>query len=382
LPSTVPDIESWGTDKNIFIYDAAGKYVGIVRHNTDPDAHWRKKGDHDYKKPYFGYDLTTAVTVREENGPDVPRATKAVRFRPALYNPRQMALACVGEVAKKQGCLGDVIIDREFTASNHGRDFLLPVRAMGGEPVFDLKQNQIGAKGTSHGAILIDGRPYSPSTPKTLWTIQRPMPSRAYKPTPSDIATYQSRIKVREMYALVPHGARQANGVQVYQCPASAGKMLCPLMASNKKSKVGLLPAANPPKVAPLNSVCDAKFRSFSAEELPLAQRHIYGSREWSDSYARRSEVERSYGNVKDQASESIRRGQIRVRGLFKMGLLVSFALASANVRLAASYSRNQLKKAASSPRAKRGRPRKHSMATYAAAVLQARHELLVVSRT
>jgi len=92
------------------------------------------------------------------------------------------------------------------------------------------------------------------------------------------------------------------------------------------------MPAANPPKVAPLKSVCDSQFRTFTAAELPLSQRHLHGSTAWRKSYARRNEVERLFSNTKDQASENLRRGSIRVRGIVKMGLFVALSLASTNV--------------------------------------------------
>jgi len=360
------DIPSWGTDRSRFVFDAEGNYIGNERRASDPDAHWRKKGLKGEKKAFFGYDLTAAVTVQEEGGPNVPRAVKALRFRPATYKTTAMALACATDVAAKQGSLGDVLVDREYTKSNHGRDFILEVRKMGGEPIFGLRVNQVGVSGHVRGAVIIDGQPFSPSLPKSLRTIHRPLPTDTYTLNPDALKKYEDQIAARSIYALVPHGARKANGAQVYQCPAAAGKLICPLVASSQFLSLGTMPAANPPKVAPLDSVCDSKFRTFSAAELPLSQRHLHGSTAWRKSYARRNEVERLFSNTKDQASENLRRGSIRVRDIVKMGLFVALSLASTNRRLASSYERRRPEP----PKRGRGRPRKHPVVVMAETII------------
>jgi hypothetical protein len=360
------DIPSWGKDCYRMVFDADKKYLGNERRASDLDAHWRTKGKKGEKKAFFGYDLTAAVTVPEEGGPDVPRVIKAIRFRPATYKTTAMALACATDVAAKQGSLGDVLVDREYTQSKHGRDFLLPVRALGGEPVFGLKMNQVGVSGHVRGAVIIDGQPFSPSLPQSLRVIHRPLPTETYALNPNALKKYEDQIAARSIYALVPHGVRQPNKAQVYQCPAAAGKLICPLVASSRLLALGTMPAANPPRAALLHSVCDSKFRTFSAAELPLSQRHLHGSTAWRKSYARRNEVERLFSNTKDQTSENLRHGSIRVRGIVKMGLLVALSLASTNRRLAASYDRRQPEP----PKRGRGRPRKHPVVVMAETII------------
>ncbi len=126
---------------------------------------------------------------------------------------------------------------------------------------------------------------------------------------------------------------------------------------------------ANPLARARPDTVCSAKFRTFSAEELPLSQRDICGSTAWRKSYSRRGEVERHFARAKDQSQvENINRGSIRVMGLAKVGILISFSLASINCRLAASFERNKNKK----PVVKRGRRPGNSVKKYVAVVVAA----------
>jgi hypothetical protein len=169
-------VDSWGRRRRRA--DAAGQVSWV---SSDPDAQWRRKSkDNPWKRPVFGFDLTEAVTVLEVDGPDVPLASKAMRFRGANRGNVAMGRAVVKEVARQQGELGDVIADREYTSTLDGRDFVLPVRALGGGPVFELTQLQLGARGTSHGAVMIDGHPFSPSVPPALQLLTPPPPGEPW----------------------------------------------------------------------------------------------------------------------------------------------------------------------------------------------------------
>lgn len=361
------DILSWGTSSRVWarVLDGETDVESWVKMQriTDPDAEFRGSKDHDYKKPVFGFEVTVATSVRDEGGVAVPRGAKAARFRPVNVNAREAALACLQEVATKRGRLGDVLVDREYTQSKHGNDFLNPVRLLGGEPVFALKLNQLGPSTPVRGAVIIDGQPFSPSIPKSLMHLVPPSTKGAdtYKPSPGELAEYQAKVKARSMYALVPHGQRRENGTSVFECPGAAGKMDCHLQPPKRNSRRILLPAANPPKHAVEGSVCSAAFRSFTMQELPLNQRHLYGSIEWHKSYSRRgSTIEPHFAALKDESAEGFRRGNFRVRGLIKTGLMVAFALASTNRRIALSWDRS-LVAGVVPPKKLRGRPRRQA---------------------
>ena len=389
------DIPTWGTSStreelawqedeegrhHIVRDEDGGAHWEKARVVTDTDAAWRGSREVEGKPAHFGYSLTVAISAREENGPDVPRAALAARLRPVTVQDKMMGLACAGEVAERRGQLGDVLVDRGYTNSLDGRDFLLPIRAMGGEPVFDLTAYQVGPQGTLRGAIIIDGRPYSPSTPRSLHRIDRPTGAQngTYMPAHRAVREYQEKIAAREIYALVPHGSVRPNLTQVFQCPGAAGKLDCPLRPARRGLREGALPVLNAPAHPADDSVCATAFTTFSLEELPLFQRHVHGSRAWARSYSRRqTSVETYFANIKDAAGENFARGRIRVMGIVKIGLFVAATLASANRRLALSFDPERIAKRRAQRRP--GRPTRHRRLTYRQVVEDATASKVVI---
>lgn len=387
------DVPTWANDRNVYrlLEDPETGEVdwAKVRLTTDRDAGWRGSKNVENKPMLFGYELTAAVSVRDVNGPEVPRTTLAARFRPvSKSDSRTSALAVVKEVKEKRGALGDVLVDRGYTQSKHGNDFLNPVRALGGEPVFDLKENQLGTNGTVRGAIIIDGAPFSPSIPNALKKLTPPRPTGTgvYLPHPGEVADYQAKIAQRARYAMVPHGKVRENGTAVFQCPGAAGKLVCPLQVAAGALQNGALPAANPPKRVVADSVCARRYSTFDiATDLPLYQRDLYGSKQWLESYRRRgTSIEPHFGAMKDESMASFRRGKVRVRGLVKTGLMVAFALATTNRRLALAWEERQKKNAprTSTRHQKTPRARYHHALTEITLAPEDQHKVLAQRRT
>lgn len=321
-------IESWGTRRT-------DKNTGEVK-TSDTDAKWKKRSkDSPWKKPIFGYDLTAVVQVPNHAAEQAPLFARSIRFRPATVQPVETALAAVISATEQLGREGtklqDVLADREYTSTIDGSGFLNPVRALGYNPVFELTASQLGVSNTVKGAIIIDGQPHSPSTPTHLRHI---VPPQVNAPVAEKIA-YQDLIAERSKYALVRHGKSHKNGAQDYVCPAHAGKIACPVAGLLNP----LLPlASNTPKHVAKGSVCAKKYTRIHATDLPLNQIEQFGSFEWSMSMMRRNLVEGFFGNLKNEATENLKRGSIRVRGLYKTGLMVLFSVAATNLRLIDGY--------------------------------------------
>ena len=358
-------VEDVGPDGALVPVAVGGKHqYEKVWAPSDPDAKRRGAKNPEGKKPFDGYSLTADVAVKDQGGPEVPNSVLALRYRPVTVRDREMGLATVAEVAQLRGEVGDVLIDRGYTNSHHGRDFLNIVRALGGEPVFDLNKRQVGANGAVRGAILIDGRPYCPSLPERLRQIPRPVSegTGVYKPNPQDVADYEALIREREQWALQPHGQRDVKGSQTFACPAVAGKLLCPLQTARRVRR-GALPVLNAPSDPIPGTVCAQRYVTLTMEEVPLYQEHVFGSPEWKASYNRRGgNVERLFSTLKSAAGSCLERGHIRTRGIIKTGLFVAMAVAATNYWIGRAFDARRV----AAPRTRRtGRPRRQGLLTY-----------------
>ena len=83
---------------------------------------------------------------------------------------------------------------------------------------------------------------------------------------------------------------------------------------------------------ARLPSICSQSTVTIPFDELPFWQLHIPGTAEHQWSINRRNTVESVFSRVKDEASQSIRRGQIRLMGRAKMSMGALFFAMAANL--------------------------------------------------
>lgn len=83
---------------------------------------------------------------------------------------------------------------------------------------------------------------------------------------------------------------------------------------------------------------CGQQKSRVQAVELPFWQPLQHGSAEWYESFNRRNHVEGLFGNVKNDASQNLTRGRIRVMGLAKVSLMALFIAMAANLRLTDTF--------------------------------------------
>jgi hypothetical protein len=247
--------------------------------------------------------------------------------------------------------------------------------------VFDLNQRQVGLLGTVRGGPVVGGRPFSPSLPKAKRDIAktRGRGTGTYKPSPNALHEREKNVIERELWALSLHSVTSSG--YVFQCPAAAGKLDCPLRPPTKRLRPGALPVLNAPEDPLPGSVCTQSYSSFAFEELPLMQKDVHGSPEWTKSYGRRGgSVEPYFGALKDQAGSGVARGKIRVKGIFKTGLLLGLAIAATTDRLLRTFTAR--KTPSTKPKRRPGRPRKDGLAAFRQIALDATQSKTVVLKT
>lgn len=137
------------------------------------------------------------------------------------------------------------------------------------------------------------------------------------------------------------------DGTIRYQCPASAGRVACPLKPQSLgiATTRGLIVPTMVPGEGAQGDVCqqstvtidlnhpDANGRAMGYVG-GLYQKHLFGSDAHYDSMRRRSYVESAFSNIKSEAEQSLRRPSIRVMGRTKMTLSALFVTVAANLRM------------------------------------------------
>jgi hypothetical protein len=224
---------------------------------------------------------------------------------------------------------------------------------------------------TASGALIIDGLPYSPRIPEKLRkAVKRPDKRTA---STKQLAAYKATLAARAPHRLSTTGPRNSDGSLDFACPAS--KAMGRLRCSLKPVSLGM-PATKPttdPALGPSDAlscselreqarICAQQKARTQAEEVPYWQAAQYGSDEWEKSHNRRSTVEGGYGNTKNDATQDISRGNIRVMGRVKTAVLAAFSIRAMNFRLIAAFARTQEREAARTVPVKTRRSRRRTL--------------------
>ncbi|MEU5417838.1 hypothetical protein [Streptomyces sp. NPDC020667] len=336
--------------------------------STDPDAGWYvRDGDHrDPDEPpathqpraqkrkngktprsarrtkyLFGYDATLAIARNPcHDGTPTPQGHAQPGQLPALvvgftldkpgHRPGPNAIHVLADVRRRGHAPGFLAGDRAYNNAAP-ETFQLPARALGYRLVLDYRTDQLGIQAGHSGALMVEGTWYCPAIPRPLIDATADLHAQWI-----DGATWARRIAARAPFRLMAKQHPDAEGHQRLMCPASAGKLQCPLKPSSLGTRPHL-PLADPePTPAGPQTVC--RQHSITVEPQAGAQHRQdldYGSPTWQQTYFRlRNSVEGFNGFAKDPAHEAIEQaGRRRIRGIAAQTFLLAYQLAHANQR-------------------------------------------------
>jgi hypothetical protein len=249
---------------------------------ADPEASWGHRKDNltgSDDELFFGYYLSAAVTVPDEQGPPVPE------------------------------------LARRMTLSSCRRD---PV------PAFTPVLAAMPAAGIPLGDVLADSG-YSHRVPGN-WAA----------PLRHDAKTAEAA-----RYKLGRLTSDDEDGYHRVHCPAAAGKIRCPLrppsMTLDRDRPEVLQPPEHP------QACCTGKTITVPAGILAkTAQKHDYPSAAWRRSYSRRTAAERTFATAKDPAASDTARGWCRLAGLAALTLFTTVLLTVRNQRILAAWNARQ----------------------------------------
>jgi hypothetical protein len=334
---------------------------------ADPEASWGHRKNNLLRSEdelFYGYYLSAAVMMREENGPAVPELARRAAVSSCRNDPVRAFAPALAAMPAAGIPLGDILGDSGY-AHRDASAWALPLRAAGAQLVQDLHPHDRGPKGTHDGAIISNGNLYCPKTPRSLLELG-PL---ARTTTPDQAADHDRQASEAARYKLGRITSDDADGYHRVQCPAATGKIRCPLrpasMLLDRDRPEILTPPGHP------QACCAQQAITVPPGILAkTAQKHDYPSAAWRRSYARRTGAERGFATVKDPASNDIARGWCRLMGLAPLMLFVTTLLVVRNQRILTAWDNRQdenARRAAQGLPPKTRRRRRKTLASLAA---------------
>ena len=262
--------------------------------------------------------------------------------------------------------LGGILADSGYS-HRIPQHWAVPLRRAGAALIQDLHPGDRGPKGTCQGAVIANGNLYCPRTPRALLETG-PLARTA---TPQQAAAHDAKTAEAARYKLGRLTADDEDGYRRVQCPASAGKIRCPLRAASMTLDRDRPEILTPPEHP--QACCVQQTVTVPADVLAkTAQKHDYPSAAWRRSYARRAGAERGFATAKDPASNDITRGWCRLMGLAPLMLFTVTLLVVRNQRILAAWDARQeenQRRAARGlpPKTRRRRRRRRTLAGLAA---------------
>jgi hypothetical protein len=327
---------------------------------ADPEA-WRGHRKNNLLRSqdelFYGYYLSAAIMMREENGPAVPELGRRATVSSCRRDPVR-AFAPVLTAMPGQGTgPGDIPGDSGY-AHRDADAWAIPLRTAGAQLVQDLHPHDRGPEGTHEGAIISNGNLYCPSTPRPL-AEPGPLARTATKEQATDHDRTTSELA---RYKLGRLTADDPDGYHRVQRPAAIGKIRCPLRPASMTLDRDRPEILQPPERP--QPCCAQQTITVPPDVLAkTAQKHDYPSAAWRRSYARRTGAERGFATIKDPAASDITRGWCRLMGLTPLTLFTTTLLVVRNQRILHAWNtrqeENQRRAATGQPPKTRKRRRK-----------------------
>jgi hypothetical protein len=335
---------------------------------ADPEASWGHRKNNLLRSEdelFYGYYLSAAIMMRDENGHAVPEFARRATLSSCRHDPVRALVPVLTAMPAAGIGLGDMLADSGYAYRDAGA-WALPLRQAGAELVQDLHPNDRGPKGTHEGAIIANGNLYCPCTPRSLLELG-PLPRDA---TSEQATAHDAQTAETARYKLGRITRDDPDGYHRVQCPAAMGKLRCPLrpqsMTLGRDRPEILTPPEHP------QACCTQQTLTVPPQTCAkTAQKHDYPSAAHRRSYARRTGAERGFATAKDRATNDISRGWCRLMGLAPLLLFTTTMLIVRNQRILHAWNTRQeenQRRAAKGLPPKTRRRRRTTLTTLAAA--------------
>jgi hypothetical protein len=327
---------------------------------ADPEASWGHRKNNLLRSEdelFYGWYFSAGIMMPEENGPAVPELARRATLSSCRHDPVRAFVPVLTAMPGQGIPLGDILDDSGY-AHRDAAAWALPLRQAGAQLVQDLHPHDRGPKGTHDGAILSNGNLYCPCTPRPLLELG-PLARTA---TRDQAADHDRRTAELARYKAGRLTADDADGYHRVQCPATMGKIRCPLRAASMTLDRDRPEILTPPEHP--QACCTQQTLTIPPDvNAKTRQKHDYPSAAHRRSYARRTGAERGFATAKDAATTDISRGWCRLMGLAPLLLFTTTLLIVRNQRILTAWQArqegNQRRAAAGLPPKTRKRRRK-----------------------
>jgi hypothetical protein len=304
---------------------------------ADPEASWgHRRGPGDKHQPFYGYYLQVATIVGDEHGPEVPELVRRICLTSCHLDPPAALVPVLERMTNDGIVLGDLLADSGY-AYRKPDTWAIPLRRLGAQLIQDLHPNDRGPHGTHKGAILSNGNLYCPATPTALLGLG-PLARGA---TPEQATAHDHQTNELARYKLARLTGYDGDGYHRVACPATTGKLRCPLRPQTMTLPHDRPEILTPPTEPP--ACCHQQTLTIPpAVNAKTTQKHDYPSAAHRRSYNRRSAAERAYATTKDPATTNLTRGWCRLTGLTPIALFAAAHIIARNLRITDTFSARQ----------------------------------------
>jgi len=216
---------------------------------ADPEASWGHRsggGPGQDSELFFGYYASAATMMPDEHGPPVPELARRMTVCSCHHDPARAPVPVLTAMPAAGIPLGDILADSGY-AHRDAAAWAIPLRGTGAQLVQDLHPLDRGPRGTHHGAIIANGNLYCPATPRTLLELG-PLARDA---TPDQVSAHDQQSAELARHKLGRITSDDADGYHRVMCPATMGKIRCPLrpasMTLTRDRPEILTPPEHPP---------------------------------------------------------------------------------------------------------------------------------------
>ncbi|WP_147454973.1 hypothetical protein [Saccharothrix australiensis] len=282
----------------------------------------------------FGYEATLLVNgsthpVDDRIAP--PVLVGGYTVEPPGHRPGGAAADVLRQAVANGWPTGLLAADRAYNNSDPDT-FQLPARALGFQPLFDYRDDQLGIQAEHAGAIQVEGRWHCPHMPAALIHA-----TGDFREQRTDEQTWRQRVAARTDYELRPKANPDAEGHQRMSCPAAGPTpaVRCPLKKQSMRftAKPTVTPATSP--VTP-PAICGQQSVTIPPEAGAKHHQALpYATPRWRNAYhTLRNGIEGTNGYLKDPANVGLESsGTRRIRGIAATTFLLGFQLAASNLR-------------------------------------------------